>query len=254
MNGAAVRQKVVPPAPETSMQDQLAPLETALGHRFKDRSLLARALTHSSRANESGGQEADNEQMEFLGDAVLGFLTGRELFHRFPGLREGHLSRMRAGLVSAKHLIEVAERLRLGEYLRLGRGEEQSGGRKKAALLVDALEAIVAAVYLDGGVRAAQGFVLREIVRPELPGLVADPDAAVRMGDEKSALQEHLQATGAGRPAYHVVKEEGPDHRKLFTVELRFTGSGGKDVVHRATGSTKKQAEQRAAQAALASI
>lgn len=236
------------------MKDPLAPLETALGHRFKDRSLLSRALTHSSRANESGGQEADNEQMEFLGDAALGFLTGRELYQRFPGLREGHLSRMRAGLVSARHLIEVAERLELGKYLRLGRGEEQSGGRQKSALLVDALEAVVAAIYLDGGVRAAQGFVLREIVRPELAGLEADPEAAVRMGDQKSALQEHLQATGGGPPAYQVVKEEGPDHRKLFTVELRYRGPDGKDVTHRATGSTKKQAEQRAAQAALASI
>lgn len=236
------------------MKDPLAPLETVLGHRFKDRSLLSRALTHSSRANESGGQEADNEQMEFLGDAALGFLTGRELYQRFPGLREGHLSRMRASLVSAKHLIEVAERLELGKYLRLGRGEEQSGGRQKSALLVDALEAVVAAIYLDGGVRAAQGFVLREIVRPELESLEADPEAAVRSGDQKSALQEHLQATGGGHPAYQVVKEEGPDHRKLFTVELRYRGPDGKDVIHRATGSTKKQAEQRAAQAALASI
>ena len=236
------------------MRKEFASLETALGYRFKDPALLQRALTHSSRANESSGEEADNEQMEFLGDAVLGFLAGRELYQRFPGLREGHLSRMRASLVSATYLIKVAERLRLGEYLRLGKGEEQSGGRQKSALLVDALEALVAAIYLDGGIRAAQGFVLREIVRPELERLGSDPEAAFRLGDQKSALQELLQATGAGRPTYHIVKEEGPDHRKLFTVELRFAGVDGKQVAHRATGSTKKQAEQRAAQAALASI
>ena len=235
------------------MENQLDSLQAALGHQFKDPALLVRALTHSSRANESNGEEADNEQMEFLGDAVLGFLSGRELYHRFPGLREGHLSRMRAGLVSAKHLHEVAMRLRLGDHLRLGRGEEQSGGRQKPALLVDALEAIVAAIYLDGGEAAAREFVLQEIISPELGALEADPEAAMRQGDQKSALQEHLQATGGGRPSYHVVKEEGPDHRKVFTVELRFTGADGKDLSFRAAGPTKKEAEQRAAQAALTS-
>src|SRR5262249_10615516 len=135
-------------------------LESLLGHSFSRRDLLERALTHSSHANEASA--ADNEQLEFLGDAILGFVTSQELFERYPSFSEGRLSKTRAHLVSARHLIKVAKQLGLGEFLRLGRGEERSGGRQKSALLVDALEALIAAIYLDGGIEPARGFVLEQ--------------------------------------------------------------------------------------------
>ena len=145
--------------------EELSPLEDLLGHRFSDRELLMRALTHSSHAHEVGDESAsdaisDNEQLEFLGDAVLGFVTSRALFERFPNWNEGRLSKTRAHLVSARHLIKVAKQVGLGNFLRLGRGEERSGGRQKSALLVDALEALIAALYLDGGIDAAREFIL----------------------------------------------------------------------------------------------
>jgi ribonuclease-3 len=157
--------------------------------------------------------------------------------------------------VSARHLIKVAKTLSLGTHLRLGRGEERSGGRSKSALLVDALEAVIAALYLDGGLEAAQQFVLSKIIEPELEMLGKSPQLA--FADQKSALQEWLQAAGAQQPAYRLVQEEGPDHRKTFTVELRITpamtGSIGKGETYicRAQGSTKKNAEQKVAQQAL---
>jgi len=234
-------------------------LQTALGYTFSRTELLQLALSHSSFAHESateiGEQTQDNEQLEFLGDAVLGFVTSRALFDRYASYSEGQLSKTRAHLVSARHLVKIANGLSLGTYLRLGRGEERSGGRSKAALLVDALEAIIAALYLDGGLDAAQRFVLEKIVEPELKVLGKDPSAS--MSDQKSALQEWLQATTGQQPAYHVVQETGPDHRKVFTVELRLTGemSGGNgcSVTHvsRAQGPTKKAAEQKVAQDAL---
>jgi ribonuclease-3 len=236
-------------------------LETKLGHRFARPELLQDAVTHSSHANElaadsgSGDGRVDNEQLEFLGDAVLGFVTSRLLFDRYPDYNEGQLSKTRAHLVSAKHLIKVARQLQLGTYLRLGRGEERSGGRSKAALLVDALEAVIASLYLDGGLDAARHFVVSQILQPELDAVERDPDLA--FSDQKSALQEWLQATGGQQPAYHLVQEEGPDHRKTFTVELRLTPAMSGDpsarspYVCRAQGSTKKNAEQKVAQQAL---
>ncbi len=234
-------------------------LQAALGHTFSRSELLQLALSHSSYAHElaaeSGDQVHDNEQLEFLGDAVLGFVTSRALYDRYSDYSEGQLSKTRAHLVSARHLVKVANSLSLGTYLRLGRGEERSGGRSKSALLVDALEAIVAAMYLDGGLDAAQNFVLGKIVEPELKALEKDPSAS--MNDQKSALQEWLQATTGQQPAYHVVQEAGPDHRKVFTVELRLTGEmsggNGRSVTHvcRAQGPTKKAAEQKVAQDAL---
>jgi ribonuclease III len=234
-------------------------LQSALGYTFSRADLLQLALSHSSYAHElaadSGEQSQDNEQLEFLGDAVLGFVTSRALFDRYTGYSEGQLSKTRAHLVSARHLVKIANALSLGTYLRLGRGEERSGGRSKSALLVDALEAVIAALYLDGGLDAAQRFVLEKIVEPELKLLEKDPAAS--LSDQKSALQEFLQATTGQQPAYHVVQETGPDHRKVFTVELRLTGamSGGASArvthVSRAQGPTKKAAEQKVAKDAL---
>lgn len=235
---------------------ELDALQQSLGHRFQKPELLERALTHSSHANEAtgdGGISLDNEQLEFLGDAILGLVASRELFERYPQFTEGHLSKLRAHLVSARHLIQVARGLGLGEYLRLGRGEERTGGRQKSALLVDALEAVIAAMYLDAGFDTAQRFILRHIVEPELETIDRDPQKAIEVSDQKSALQEWLTATGLPQASYHVVQEEGPDHRKLFTVELRVPlGPSPADVhVSRAQGPTKKKAEQLAAQDAL---
>jgi ribonuclease-3 len=226
--------------------------QDVLGYRFRDRRLLERALTHSSHANESSGAISDNEQLEFLGDAVLGFVTSFALVERYPSFAEGRLSKLRAHLVSAKHLVETARRLGFGEHLLLGRGEERSGGRQKSALLVDALEATVAAMYLDGGIEPARKFILERIVEPELRRIDEDPEHTFTWADQKSALQELLQALGLPQPEYEVVDEHGPDHDKTFTVELRVRAiQQGADLIERGTGRTKKLAEQRAAQAAL---
>jgi len=237
--------------------EQITALEGLLGHHFRQRELLEQALTHSSHAHEQeargegGAPLRDNEQLEFLGDAVLGFVTGQALFERFPHFHEGQLSKTRAHLVSARHLVEVADGLDLGRFLRLGRGEEKSGGRSKAALLVNALEAVVAAIYLDAGLEPARDFVLRRIVDPELDRLAQQATGAFPITDHKSALQELLQAAGRPQPSYSVVKEEGPEHKKTFTVEVRVPGEGTADYVGRAQGPTKKKAEQLAAQQAL---
>jgi ribonuclease-3 len=239
---------------------EISALEELLGHRFQRRELLDQALTHSSQAREqealqpdkAGARPADNEQLEFLGDAVLALVTGEELFHRFPRFREGELSKLRAHLVSERHLIQVAQGLGLGNYLRLGRGEEKSGGRSKTALLVDALEAILAALYLDGGLEPARRFILRSVVAPELERM--NPESGgVPVMDFKSALQERLQAVGRPQASYVLVKEAGPEHSKTFTVEVRLASStpGKVDFTGRAEGSTKKKAEQAAARQAM---
>jgi ribonuclease III len=234
-------------------------LEEAIGYRFQRSDLLERALTHSSHAHELGpreddGASADNEQLEFLGDAVLGFVASQALLKRFPQYHEGQLSKMRAHLVSAQHLVVVAKRLELGKYLHLGRGEEKSGGRTKAALLSDALEALVAAVYLDGGLARVRRFVLKNIVEPEVTRLQAQAGAGFPVTDSKSTLQELLQARGNRQPDYRVVTEKGPEHEKTFTVELRIhtgEGNGRPDFVARGEGRSKKTAEQHAAHQAL---
>ena len=235
-------------------------LEESLGYRFRGRELLEQALTHSSQAREQealrpGGANkvGDNEQLEFLGDAVLSLITTEALFQRFPQFREGGLSKLRAHLVSEKHLIRVAEELQIGAYLRLGRGEEKSGGRGKTALLVDSLEAILAALYLDGGIEPVRTFVLQRIVEPELQRLAAN-GSSLPVTDYKSALQEKLQAAGRAQPFYVMVKEQGPEHNKIFTVEARLQVSesqGKPEFVGRAEGSTKKNAEQGAARQVL---
>src|SRR5579884_3138236 len=241
-----------------SQNRQLSGLEESIGHVFSSPQLLERALTHSSQARESemlrpgsGERVGDNEQLEFLGDAVLGLVTTEELFRRFPEFSEGQLSKLRAHLVSKNHLIRVAEQLQLGKYLRLGRGEEKSGGRNKAALLVDALEAVIGAVYLDAGLEPARSLVL-QIIQPELEDFVSTGRAA-RVTDYKSALQESLQAASRPQPAYVLVKESGPEHQKTFTIEARLLvpENGTVEFVGRAQGSTKKTAEQEAARQVL---
>lgn len=242
-----------------SKQD-LTTLQAALGYKFQRPELLQRALTHSSHAHEeskasgqeSGGNEKlDNEQFEFLGDAVLGLVTSQLLFERFPRFHEGQLSKLKAHLVSAGHLVKVAALLDLGRYLRLGRGEERSGGRAKSTLLSDSLEALIAAMYLDSGLEQAREFIIQRVLAPELEHIAGDQDFSLT--DYKSALQELLQARGRLQPVYVTVKEEGPDHRKIFTVEARVypQGQGKPEYVARAEGATKKKAEQLAAKQAL---
>jgi ribonuclease III len=247
------------PREVTPHLSDIAKLEKAINHTFAQPELLEQALTHSSQAREvealrsgSGGRASDNEQLEFLGDAVLGLITTEELFRRFPQFSEGQLSKLRAHLVSKNHLIKVAERLELGGYLRLGRGEEKSGGRTKAALLVDALEAILGAVYLDAGLETARPLILNEIVLPELETFVSRGTAG-KITDYKSALQERLQAEGRLQPAYVLVNESGPEHKKTFTIEARLliVENGKTEFTARAMGSTKKNAEQDAARQVL---
>lgn len=241
---------------------EITALEDALGYRFHRRGVIEQAVTHSSQARELESQQpgeskykvSDNEQLEFLGDAILSLVTSEELFQRFPQFREGELSKLRAHVVSERHLIQVAQRLELGHYLRLGRGEEKSGGRGKTALLVDALEAILAAIYLDGGMAPAKEFILREILAPELERMDRE-GGSLPMNDFKSALQETLQGLGMAQPLYALVQEAGPEHNKTFTVEVRLNANGGEsqtEFVGRAEGSTKKTAEQDAARQLLA--
>jgi len=241
---------------------EIAALEESLGHSFQRRELLEQALTHSSQAREvetlstgsisPGGVSfiGDNEMLEFLGDAVLGLATSETLFHRFPEFQEGQLSKLRAHLVGQRHLLRVAEQLQIGEYMRLGRGEEKSGGRNKASLLVDALEAILAALYIDGGWPVARDFIVRVIVEPELAHMNLET-SAIPVMDFKSALQEALQARGGPQPVYALVKEEGPEHKKTFTVEVRLPEPASGQFVGRAQGPTKKRAEQEAARQVL---
>ena len=238
----------------------MSELEQALGYQFSRPRLLEQALTHSSQAREleslqtpTPARVEDNEQLELLGDAVLGLVTTEELFHRFPHFREGELSKLRAHLVSERHLIQVARRLELGHYLRLGRGEEKSGGRNKTALLVDGLEAVLGAMYVDSGLEMVRRTVLQHVVVPELENMARN-GSSLPLTDYKSALQEKLQATGRPQASYVLVKELGPEHSKTFTVEVRLQSLGNHgetEFIGRAEGSTKKNAEQGAAQQVL---
>ncbi len=224
-------------------------LEARINYRFLRPELLHTALTHSSLANESRtgpgpGAVHDNEQLEFLGDSVLGFVVAEALVLRSPEAREGDLSRQKAHLVSAAHLHGVARRLDIGSFLELGRSEEMSGGRAKKTLLVDALEALIAAVYLDGGVDAARTFIRDHILDAPFAGdEEAGTDIQPAITNFKSALQELAQSRHLPQPRYSLVRERGPEHCKLFTVEVRVS----KDWTGQAEGRTKKVAAQRAA-------
>lgn len=224
-------------------------LEASLAYRFNDRALLERALTHRSWAHEqvAPGAESDarrlhNEAFEFVGDSVLGLIIADYLFRSYPHVTEGELSRMKHRLVSAPTLARAARRLQLGEFLRVGRGEEKSGGRSKRAILADAMEAVIAAIFLDGGLYAAEAFV-RLALGEELEG--TDPEAAAA-ADYKTMLQETLQAARRSGPHYNVVETDGPPHHRTFHVEVSWDGGHV-----RAEGHTIKAAETAAARLAL---
>jgi ribonuclease-3 len=238
--------------------------ESFFGYTFKDRSLLTLALTHSSLAYESNPEGSrdpgtDNERLEFVGDAVLGMVVAEALYLRLPNLREGDLTRLRASLVSSRNLAQVAQRIQLGSMLRLGRGEAHSGGQSKPALLANAVEAVIAALYLDGGLAPAHDFIHRQIIEPAEASLLDVLNSAETfsgaVGDYKSALQERLQATGNAQPQYVLADQFGPDHQKRFRIEVCITGDDGNPLtLSSAEGSTKKQAQQEAARLALASL
>ena len=226
------------------LRDEFDGLQRSIDYRFRDRGLLEHALTHTSRAHEDvSGGVIDNESLEFLGDAVLGFVVADLLFREFPEFDEGQKSKVKASLVSTTTLARQAERLALGDHLLLGRGEEKTGGRQKQALLADAYEALIAAIYLDGGIDHAREFIVREL---------APLVAGVREGggygrDDKSALQEFLQSQDQPLPEYRLAGTVGPDHRKRFQVDVLVRG----DVLAQGAGTSKKDAEQEAARLAL---
>jgi ribonuclease III len=223
-------------------REELRCLEEDLGYLFENVDLLNDALTHKSYANEAGGQLSDNQRLEFLGDAVLGVVVSGLLYEVLPTLSEGEMSKIRAFLVREESLREVARTFDLGRYLRLGRGEEQTGGRDKASILADAFEALVAAIYVDGGFDLASDFV-DGIFRPVIEKAGTEPLDR----DYKTRLQEFCQARYGKTPTYRVVGDSGPDHAKVFEVEILT----GKSVLARGRGRSKKEAEQRAAQDAL---
>ena len=221
----------------------LALFQERLGHTFRDPADLLRALTHKSHAHESrNGDGSDNETLEFLGDSVVGFVVGECLFRRFPALDEGALSKMKAFLVSAPTLALKARHYGIGDVLRVGVGEERSGGRNKDSLLADAFEAIIAAVYLDAGLEPARELILRtfddDIARLDASDLLFQ--------DYKTALQEVAQARALPLPSYRVLEERGPDHSKTFVVEVSVGA-----VVSVGEGPSKKEAQQCAAREAL---
>jgi len=217
-------------------------LEGRLAYHFRDRAVLLRALTHSSYAHEQG-DGPDNEALEFLGDAALGFLVAEELLARFPGMDEGGLSKFKAFVVSRPNLAAAARRLGLGAHLRLGKTTEKGEGRTKESILADALEAVIAAVHLDGGDPATRALIHR-LFGEQILGLDRDE---VEEKDYKTTLQEALQALGRPAPRYRVTATEGPPHRPLFHVSLLVEG----EELARGKGGSKKEAEQRAAQKAL---
>ncbi len=221
-------------------------LERALDISFHDKSLLERALVHRSYLNENPEfRTPHNERLEFLGDAILDFLVGEFLYHRCPEMREGKLTSLRAALVRTEMLASLARQLKLGHYLYLGRGEESSGGRTRDALLCDAFEALIGAIYLDQGLEKTRQFV-HQLIRPEARRIFRQ-----RLDrDPKSALQEYSQAEFGITPAYEIANESGPDHAKEFTVVVLINGT----IRGQGTGRSKQAAEQVAAEAALRSF
>ena len=214
-------------------------LEARLGYAFRDRSLLENALTHSSYANENHSAKGSNERLEFLGDSVLGMVTADFLYGAHPQLPEGDLTRLRAALVCEESLAEVADRLDLGSYLRLGKGESCGGGRERPSIRADAVEAVLAAVYLDGGLAEAWAIIQRFILDRE-----AEKGAS---RDYKTALQELVQRESGQVLSYRLVGESGPDHAKRFAVAVELNGR----EIGRGEGHSKKEAEQMAARAAM---
>lgn len=215
-------------------------LEEKLGYTFRDPSLLENALTHSSCANESRGKLHSNERLEFLGDSILGMVVAEHLYRNHPDLPEGELTRTRAALVCEESLVEVAKELGLGDYLKLGKGEEAGGGRNRPSIRADAVEAVLAAVYLDGGIGSARKIIQKYILTREVSSL-----SGIR--DYKTALQELVQRESGQVLKYRLTGESGPDHDKRFFVEVDLNGT----PVGNGEGHSKKEAEQMAAKAAI---
>lgn len=248
------------------MAADLAELEAALGYGFSSPELLVRALTHRSLAHEREAQEhlhavgnedaasmGDNERLEFLGDAVLGLVVAEALFVLHPEWQEGELTRVRAQLVSRQHLAKVAAAIGLGKHLRLSRGEDKSGLRRKSTVLSNTMEAVMGALFLDGGLGPVKVFARRQVMGEAAEQLAEELRSGAALGNFKSALQERLQAERVGTPVYRVKSESGPDHRKRFLVEVRLKAEAGEpgEALARGMGSTKKHAEQDAARRAL---
>ena len=215
-------------------------LEMKIEYTFKNKALLTEALTHSSWANEQQGNVAYNERMEFLGDAVLSFVSAQYLFEKYPDMPEGRLSKLRSSLVCTQSLSSFAKEIKLGDYLIMGKGETASGGASRPSVLEDAFEALIAAIYLDGGIEPARKFILRFLSREV-------DNQHTNFRDYKSMLQEIIQQNPDERLSYTVVNTSGPDHDKRFEVELRLNSN----VIGRGIGTSKKNAEQDAARQAL---
>jgi ribonuclease-3 len=220
----------------------LAALQKTLGIRFNDPSLLEQALVHTSYVNENVGITTSNERLEFLGDAVLGFIIAGELYQRLPQSTEGDMTELRSSLVRGDALSRLAEAISLGDYLYLGKGEEASGGRLKPANLAGAMEAVIAAIFLDQGPNATRDFILK-LMDKELNKILSQGIEP----DYKSQLQELIQARHQQTPTYQVIEETGPDHDRMFSVEVRVGGT----VLGRGSGKSKKSAEEEAARSAL---
>ena len=228
----------------SSPVESVSDFEQRLGYAFVNRELLERALTHKSYSNENREiRSPNNERLEFLGDAVLGHVIGEQIYRSFPNLQEGALSKIKAHLVSANMLGAKGRTLEIGRFLRMGAGEARSGGAEKLSLLADAFEAVIAAIYLDGGLPAAETFVKR-VFGPEIDGIdIGD----LSFHDYKTTLQETAQSLGLPLPEYRVVDESGPDHEKAFVVELHWDG----DAFAQGSGSSKREAQRKAAKEAL---
>ncbi len=220
----------------------LSVLEKNLGYTFGNKTLLEHALRHSSYVNELPDDDAqDNERLEFLGDSVLDLSISHLLMDRFPALNEGDLSKIRSSLVNEHQLSAIAQNIKLGDFIQLGKGEMQSGGREKSSILADTTEALLAAIYLDGGFNNVFA-----VIRLHFAGLFDDLAIPEKNQDFKSRIQEIVQASFKAQPDYHIINETGPDHDKTFEVEL-VVG----DIITRGLGKSKKAAEQAAAQAAV---
>ena len=217
-------------------------LEAKIGYRFKDRELLRTALTHSSYSNERGAADAESyERLEFLGDSILGLVTAEYLYRHEPSLPEGRMTRLRSELVCEGSLYRTALKLELGRYMRLGRGEERTGGRERPSILADMVEAVIAAMYMDSDMTQCRRFIMDEILRD------AELGDSHRVSDYKTELQELVQRKSNQTISYELISESGPDHDKLFTFDVRINGS----VAGEGSGRTKKEAEQMAAKKAL---
>ena len=216
-------------------------LENKLNYKFNNIDLLKKALIHSSYANEVRGNTHSNERLEFLGDSVLSIIVSEHIYNKFPNMPEGELTRMRASLVCEKSLYSFSRELGIGEYLKLGKGEDKNGGRERESILADAFEAVLAAIYLDGGMTAAKNHIMNTVLRD----LKHHDDDNFK--DYKTTLQEIIQRNPEESVSYILIDESGPDHNKMFTVEVHLNSN----VIGKGSGKSKKQAEQMAARQAL---